>query len=68
MGMHLLKQHRVGLVLLGLLVLIGTLVVHRLKDQQVGAVSRTRPEVLVAAALLIGETAREAAGWPRTRR
>jgi hypothetical protein len=63
--MHLLKRNRLGLVLLGPLVLI---VVYRLEDQQVGAVSRTRPEVLAAAALLTGEPAREAAGWPRTRR
>ncbi|HSE03998.1 MAG TPA: efflux RND transporter periplasmic adaptor subunit [Methylomirabilota bacterium] len=45
--MRLLKRHRVGLVLLGLLVLIGTLVAYRLKDQQARAVTRTRPEVLV---------------------
>ena len=45
--MRLLKRHRVGLVLLGLLVLIGTLVVYRLKDQQARAVTRARPEVLV---------------------
>lgn len=45
--MHLLKRHRIGLVLLGLLVLIGTLVVYRLKDQQARAVTRARPDVLV---------------------
>jgi RND family efflux transporter MFP subunit len=45
--MRLLKRHRVGLVLLGLLVLIGTLVVYRLKDQQARAVTRARPDVLV---------------------
>jgi membrane fusion protein (multidrug efflux system) len=47
MRMRLLKRHRVGLVLLGLLVLIGTLVVYRLKDQQARAVTRARPDVLV---------------------
>ncbi|MGH7535107.1 MAG: hypothetical protein ACREMG_05935, partial [Gemmatimonadales bacterium] len=47
MPMRLLKRHRVGLVLLGLLVLIGTLVAYRLKDQQARAVTRARPEVLV---------------------
>lgn len=47
MPMRLLKRHRVGLVLLGLLVLIGTLVVYRLKDQQARAVTRARPDVLV---------------------
>jgi membrane fusion protein (multidrug efflux system) len=45
--MRLLKRHRVGLVLLGFLVLIGTLVVYRLKDQQARAVTRARPDVLV---------------------
>lgn len=45
--MHLLKRHRIGLVLLGLMVLIGTLVVYRLKDQQARAVTRARPDVLV---------------------
>jgi RND family efflux transporter MFP subunit len=45
--MRLLKRHRLGLVLLGLLVLIGTLVVYRLKDQQARAVTRARPDVLV---------------------
>ncbi len=47
MRMRLLKRHRVGLVLLGLVVLIGTLVVYRLKDQQARAVTRARPDVLV---------------------
>jgi multidrug resistance efflux pump len=47
MPMRLLKRHRVGLVLLGLLVLIGTLVMYRLKDQQARAVTRARPDVLV---------------------
>ena len=45
--MRLLKRHRIGLVLLGLMVLIGTLVVYRLKDQQARAVTRARPDVLV---------------------
>ena len=47
MAMRILKRHRVGLVLLGLLVLIGTLVAYRLKDQQARAVTRARPDVLV---------------------
>jgi membrane fusion protein (multidrug efflux system) len=45
--MRLLKLHRVGLVLLGLLVLVGVLVAYRLKDQQARAVTRARPDVLV---------------------
>lgn len=47
MRIRLLKRHRVGLVVLGLLVLMGTLVVYRLKDQQARAVTRARPDVLV---------------------
>jgi RND family efflux transporter MFP subunit len=47
MAMRLLKRYRVGLVLLGLAVLIGTLVTYRLKDQQARAVTRARPDVLV---------------------
>ncbi len=47
MAMRILKKHRVGLVLLGLVVLIGTLVTYRLKDQQARAVTRARPDVLV---------------------
>lgn len=47
MAMRILKRHRVGLVLLGLLVLVGTLVAYRLKDQQARAVTRVRPDVLV---------------------
>ena len=45
--MRLLKRHRVSLVLLVLLVLVGVLVVHRFKDQQARAVTRARPDVLV---------------------
>jgi RND family efflux transporter MFP subunit len=47
MAMRLLKRYRIGLVLLGLMVLIGTLVAYRLKDQQARAVTRARPDVLV---------------------
>ncbi|HUM14589.1 MAG TPA: efflux RND transporter periplasmic adaptor subunit [Candidatus Nitrosotalea sp.] len=45
--MRLLRRHRVGLVLLGLLVLIAFLVVYRFRDQQARAVTRARPDVLV---------------------
>ena len=45
--MHLLRRYRVGLVLLGLLVVVGVLVMYRLKDQQARAVTRPRPDVLV---------------------
>jgi membrane fusion protein (multidrug efflux system) len=45
--MRLLKRHRVTLVLLGLGVLLGLLVVHRFRDQQARAVTRSRPDVLV---------------------
>lgn len=45
--MRLLKRHRVGFVLLGLLVLVGVLVAYRLKEQQARAVTRVRPDVLV---------------------
>ena len=45
--MRLLKRHRVSLVLLGLGVLLGLLVVHRFRDQQARAVTRSRPDVLV---------------------
>jgi RND family efflux transporter MFP subunit len=44
---QLLRRYRIGLVLLGLLVLVAVLVVHRLKDQQARAVTRARPDVLV---------------------
>jgi membrane fusion protein (multidrug efflux system) len=47
MRTRLLKRHRVSLVLLGLVVLIGILVAYRLKDHQARAVTRTRPDVLV---------------------
>lgn len=45
--MRLLKRHRVTLVLLGLGVLLALLVVHRFRDQQARAVTRSRPDVLV---------------------
>ena len=47
MRTRLLKRHRVTLVLISLVVLIGTLVAYRLKDQQARALTRTRPDVLV---------------------
>jgi membrane fusion protein (multidrug efflux system) len=45
--MRLLRRYRVGLVMLGLVVLVGVLVAYRLKDQQARAVTRARPDVLV---------------------
>ena len=45
--MGFLRQHRVGVSLLGLAVLLGVLVTYRLKDQQARAVPRARPDVLV---------------------
>jgi RND family efflux transporter MFP subunit len=47
MRMRLLRRHRVSLVLLCLVILMGTLVVYRLKVQQARAVTRARPDVLV---------------------
>ena len=35
--MYVLRRYRIGLVLLGLLVVVGVLVVYRLKDQQARA-------------------------------
>lgn len=45
--MGFLRRHRVGVGLLGLAVLLGVLVTHRLKDQQARAVPRARADVLV---------------------
>lgn len=45
--MRLLRRYRVGLVVFGILVLMGVLVMYRLKDQQARAVTRPRPDVLV---------------------
>ncbi len=45
--MQVLRRYRVGLALLGLLVLMAVLIVYRLKDQQARAVTRGRPDVLV---------------------
>jgi RND family efflux transporter MFP subunit len=45
--MRILRRYRVGLVVLGILVLMGVLIVYRLKDQQARAVTRPRPDVLV---------------------
>jgi len=41
------KRYTVRLAILGLLVLVGVLVVYRIKDQQARAVTRVRPDVLV---------------------
>src|SRR5262249_45244653 len=41
------KRYSVRLAILGLLVLVGVLVVYRIKDQQARAVTRVRPDVLV---------------------
>jgi len=45
--MRRLRRYRVGLVLLGFLVVAAVLIVHRFPDQKVRAVTRSRPEVLV---------------------
>lgn len=45
--MQRLRRYRVGMVLLGLVVLVGVLVVYRLKDQQARAVPRARGDALV---------------------
>ena len=45
--MRILRRYRVGLVVLGILVLMGVLIMYRLKDQQARAVTRPRPDVLV---------------------
>jgi multidrug resistance efflux pump len=50
--MRLLKRHRVTLVLLGLLVLVGFLVVHRFHDQQARAIIRSQASMLAAQAQL----------------
>ena len=42
-----MKRYTVRLAILGLLVLVGLLVVYRIKDQQARAVTRVRPDVLV---------------------
>lgn len=42
-----MKRYAVRLVILGLLVVVGLLVVYRIKDQQARAVTRVRPDVLV---------------------
>src|SRR5262249_21736108 len=45
--MGFVKRYTVRLAILGLLVLVGVLVVYRIKDQQARAVTRIRPDVLV---------------------
>jgi len=45
--MRILRRYRVGLVVLGILVLMGVLIMYRLKDQQARAVTRPRPDVFV---------------------
>ena len=42
-----MKRYTVRLVILGLVVVVGLLVVYRIKDQQARAVTRVRPDVLV---------------------
>jgi hypothetical protein len=45
--MERLRRYRVGIVLLGFLVLLGLLVNYRLKDQQARAVARPRSDAVV---------------------
>jgi RND family efflux transporter MFP subunit len=45
--MHLLRRYRIGLALLGLVIVVGILVGYRLKDQQARAVPRARGDALV---------------------
>lgn len=45
--MERLRRYRVGIVLVGLLVVLGMLVAYRLKDQQARAVPRARGDALV---------------------
>ncbi|HUG38696.1 MAG TPA: hypothetical protein VML54_17185 [Candidatus Limnocylindrales bacterium] len=45
--MSRLRQHRIGIVPLGIIVVIGVLVVYRLKDQQARALPRPRGDSLV---------------------
>ena len=49
--MHLVKRYSVRLTLLALLVLLGVLVLYRIKDQQARAVTRARPDVVVGTVL-----------------
>ena len=42
-----LRRYKLGLVLLGLLIVVGVLVAYRLKDQQARAVQRPRGDALV---------------------
>jgi RND family efflux transporter MFP subunit len=48
--MHALRRYRVGIALVGLLVVIGMLVAYRLKEQQARALPRARGEALVGIA------------------
>lgn len=45
--MSRLRQYRIGIVLLGIILVIGVLVVYRLKDQQARALPRPRGDALV---------------------
>jgi membrane fusion protein, multidrug efflux system len=49
--MQLVRRYSVRLTLLGLLVLVGLLVVYRIKDQQARAVTRARADVVVGTVL-----------------
>ena len=49
--MQVMRRYSVRLTLLGLLVLVGLLVVYRIKDQQARAVTRARPDVVVGTVL-----------------
>jgi RND family efflux transporter MFP subunit len=49
--MELVRRYSVRLTLLALLVLLGVLVVYRIKDQQARAVTRVRPDAVVGTVL-----------------
>jgi len=49
--MKLVRRYSVRLTLLALLVLLGFLVLYRIKDQQARAVTRVWPETVVGAVL-----------------
>src|SRR5262249_42537140 len=49
--MQLVKRYSVRLALLALVVVLGFLVLYRIKDQQARAVTRSRPDVVVGTVL-----------------
>jgi RND family efflux transporter MFP subunit len=49
--MQLVRRYRVRLTLLALVVVLGLLVLYRIKDQQARAVTRSRPDVVVGTVL-----------------